>query len=409
MVYGAARRKDGSASLLFDPGTEWTVPLYSCASASKASIKSVSFIYNGTDGLKSLDIKDIKDKTYTTEEDQPLWAVENLKMRLDDVNPVWGITLPEHGNHPNISTARQEYLYLPGLAPTLYAAPTQSKQSLAGADFYSTIMAFTYTMDAADAGSIYGVPDYTGRTNLALYNKWQDYSRNATMAAKIIDLIWTDISANAVVGTRGQLPAEPLQGLAKREVPQTTITVPITVYARQVRFNMHYGIPAFLALALCGLFLIVALGFIILGKATPSTMRRFLNQTSTGRIFTTFFYTHDCPPGEPTANWSRLVGRKRIHLGGFHPRALDGTSGHALASAYNSVAGAPGTPSSTMYGKMDDNNINLHSMPSPQPYSPVNGGGEAQSYFNPTLGNQSSVQLLPSSPAMLNPQNTSFS
>ena len=64
MVYGAARRKDGSASVLFDPGTEWTVPLYSCASASKALIKTVQFRYNGTEGLRSLDILDIKPKSY---------------------------------------------------------------------------------------------------------------------------------------------------------------------------------------------------------------------------------------------------------------------------------------------------------------------------------------------------------
>jgi hypothetical protein len=408
MIYGAARRKDGSASLLFDPGTEWTIPMYSCASASKASIQSVSFRYNGTDGLSSLNILDIKPKTYANEEEKPLWAVENLKMRLDDVNPIWGITLPEHGNHPNISTARQGSLYLPGLAPTLYSSPTQSQQSLAGVDFYSTVMGFTYTMDAADAGNSYGVPDYTGRTNLALYNKWQELSRNATTAAKIIDLIWTDISANAVVGTKGQLPAEPLQGLAKRNEPQTTVKVPITVYARRVRFDIRYGIPAFLALALWALFLVVVLGFVVLGKSTPSTMRHFLDQTSPGRIFTTFLYTNDCPPGASTGNWSRLVGTKRVHVGGAVPRALDCTSGHALAAGCDTLAVVPGTENSTVYGKMDDSSISLHSLPSPQPYSPVNGGGEAQSYYNPGRGNPDSALLLPPNPATPNPQNIGY-
>ncbi|KAH8707143.1 hypothetical protein GQ44DRAFT_763740 [Phaeosphaeriaceae sp. PMI808] len=408
MIYGAARRKDDSASLLFDPGTEWTIPLYSCASASKASIQSVSFRYNGTDGLSSLNILDIKPKTYATEEEKPLWAVENLKMRLEDVNPIWGMTLPEHENHPNISTARQESLYLPGLSPTLYSAPTQSKQSLAGVDFYSIIMGFTYATNAADAGNSYGVPDYTGRTNLALYNKWQELSRNATTATKIIDLIWTDISANAVVGTKGQLPVEPLQGLAKRNEPQTTVKVPITVYARRVRFHVLYGIPAFLALTLWALYLVVALGFVVSGKSTFTTMRRFLDQTSPGRIFTAFLYTNDCPPGASRVNWLRLVGTKRVHLGGALPRALDCTSGHPLAAGCNTPDVAPGSGNSIVYGKMDDSNISLHSMQSPQPYSPVNGGGEAQSYFNPGLGNQSNALLLPPSPATPNPQNTGY-
>lgn len=408
MVFGAASRKDGSPSLLFDPGTDWTIPLYSCASASKASIKTVSFRYNGTDGLKSLDILDIKPKTYASENEKPLWAVENLKMRLDDVNPVWGFTVPEHENHPNISTTRHEYLYLPGLAPTLFAAPTQPKQSLAGVDFYSTIMGYTYTMDSSDAGNTYGVPDYTGRTNLALYKKWQNYSQDATTAAKIIDLIWTDISANAVVGTKSQLPSEVLQGLAKRDGPQTTVNVPITVYVRKVRFHMQYGIPAFLVLAIAGLLLVTGLGFMIIGRSSPSKMRRFLDQTSTGRLLTTFLYTNDCPPGASKENWTRLVGLKTVHLGGSFPQATSETSGPALAASCSTPTVPPGTASSGMYGKMDDANISLHSLPSPQPYSPVQGGGAAQSYFNPGFGNHSNSNLMSPGPTVINSQNAGY-
>ena len=53
MVFGAARRSDGTHSLIFAPGTNWTVPLYSCATATKAVIKEVSFSYNGTEGQES--------------------------------------------------------------------------------------------------------------------------------------------------------------------------------------------------------------------------------------------------------------------------------------------------------------------------------------------------------------------
>lgn len=403
MVYGAARRKDGSASFLFDPGTEWTVPLYSCASASKASIKSVSFRYNGTDGLNSLSIEDIKPKTYAKDEDKPLWAVENLKMRLDDVNPIWGFTTPDHENHPNISTSRSDHLYLPGHAPTLFAAPTSAKQSLAGVDFYSMIMSFTYTLDATDAGNTYGVPDYTGRTNLALYNKWQDLSRNATTAATIIDLIWTDISANAVLGTKGQLPSEALQGLAKRNEPTATVKVPITLYARKVRFRLPYGAPAFLVLALCGLLSIIALGGMICGKSTPATMRRFLDQTSPGRILTTFLYTNECPPGSMKNEWLRTVGKKNIHLGGTYPRAMDQSTGTPLAPSCCSVlAVAPPTANSEVYGKLGETNISLHSLPSPTPYSPVNGA--AQSYFNPLHEDMSRQNLLSPGSGAASPQ-----
>lgn len=381
ILYGAARRRDGSSSLLFDPGTEWTIPMYSCASASKASIKTVSFQYNGTAGLQSLKIADIQPKVYEKEEDQPLWAVERLEMRLQDLNPVWGITLPEHDGHPNISTARQPHLYLPGLADPFVELPTVGSQNLAGVDFYSNIMGLTYSQDEAGSGVGFALPDYTGRSNLAMYRKWQELSRTITGAATIINLIWTDFSANAVVGTKSQLPAEALQNLAKRDEPTATVQVPITVYTRRIHFKLLYGIPAFLVLCLVSLVALVALILLLMGRATPAAMRRYLDQTSAGRIFTTFLYSNDCPPGAPRANWVRLVGKKRVNVSGQYPNGSDAVSGVALTSGYTAPSiNSPGADN-IAYGKLDDGAISMHSLPSPQPYSPVQGGA-AQSYYN---------------------------
>jgi len=360
--------------------------MYSCASASKASIKSVSFRYNGTAGLKSLDILDIKSKSYASDDEKPLWGVENLKLRLRDTNPVWGITLPEYDKNPNISTARQEFLYLPGLASgfiggkVLSPGPTNAIQYFAGIDFYSNAMATTYNQDRVDSNSFYGLPDYTGRSNLAMYNQWQQLSRNSSTVARVINLIWTDISANSVVGTKSQLPSEPLQMVQKREEVPMTVVVPITVYVRQVRFHLRYGIPAFITLALAIPLALAGLLFMVFGRAAPTNMRRYLDYTSAGRLLAMFLYTNDCPPGATRANWVRLVGGKRIDLGGLYPRATDTTTGVALGSA-DSVIGGVGTAATQAYGKMDDGTITLHSLPSPSPYSPVGAGGEAQSYY----------------------------
>lgn len=403
-IYGAARRRDGSASLLFDPGTEWTVPMYSCASASKALIKTVSFRYNGTEGLKSLEILEMKPKVYASQEDMPLWAVENLSLKLRDANPVWGITLPEHANHPNISTARQEYLYLPGLSPQGAGVPTNVGEFLAGVDFYSTSMSVAYSMEDIDSNSFYGIPDYTGKSNLAMYKRWQEDSRNTTTAAQIINLIWTDISANAVVGTKSQVQSEALQNLEKRGEPQTTAQVPVTIYTRRVRFHLRYGIPAFFVLILSGLLALIGLCFILIGRATPTSMRRYLDQTSAGRLLTTFLYTNDCPPGTSRENWVRLVGQKRVNLGGLYPRAIDSTTGVPLSTGNAVGLGSSSTPGSLAYGKVDDAAISLNSLHSPQPYSPVGGGGAAQSYYNDgeVTGNSPYTYVPPGS-GMLNP------
>ena len=47
------------------------------------------------------------------------------------------------------------------------------------------------------------VVDYTAKSNLAVYATWQENSRNPAMVLKIINLVWTYIAANAVVGTWG--------------------------------------------------------------------------------------------------------------------------------------------------------------------------------------------------------------
>jgi hypothetical protein len=324
MLYGTPRRRDGSVSLEFEPGTEWTTPLYSCASALRASIKTVTFAYNQTSGLKALSILDIQPKAYTNEEEMPLWAVENLQLRLSGTKPLWGITLPEHANHPNISTARQPHLYLPGLTDTIVAQPFEDRQNLAGVDFYHGTMATIYDLPKSNLP----LPDYTGSTNLALFTKWQQLSANSSTAAKIMNLLWTDISANAVVGTRGQLPPEPLQNLAKRAVDgqSSTVTVPITVYARRIRFKLRYGVPAFIVLALTAFIASIAILFIVIGRATLTKLRRYLDQTSAGRIYAKFLYPDDHQPNCKHLEWIQTVGKKRIDVGGSHPRAVDVTT-----------------------------------------------------------------------------------
>ncbi|KAK4246331.1 hypothetical protein C7999DRAFT_33294 [Corynascus novoguineensis] len=56
-----------------------------------------------------------------------------------------------------------------------------------------------------------GLPDYSGQTNLALKRRWKDLSRSADTVAKIPNLIWTDLAANAVVGTKGLAGMAPNQ------------------------------------------------------------------------------------------------------------------------------------------------------------------------------------------------------
>jgi len=73
--------------------------MYTCASAVKATIKTVSFSYNGTqNSLKSLAAIDIKPKIYKDENSLPIWGVEDTgnAWNTEGINLIWGLVSPEY-------------------------------------------------------------------------------------------------------------------------------------------------------------------------------------------------------------------------------------------------------------------------------------------------------------------------
>ncbi|PGH00009.1 hypothetical protein AJ80_09246 [Polytolypa hystricis UAMH7299] len=79
LVFGVSQRiNNGTKQNGFSLSGKWSVPMYSCATATKASIKAVSFKYNGTDGLNSLQVDSIKEKVYASNDELPVWGVERL-------------------------------------------------------------------------------------------------------------------------------------------------------------------------------------------------------------------------------------------------------------------------------------------------------------------------------------------
>jgi hypothetical protein len=285
LLYGAPRRHDGSGSIIFDPGSTWTLPMYSCMSAVKASIKTVNFRFNGSDDLSGLAIESSEDKVYPNEESKPLWAVENTHMMLKDGNPLWGIVTPEAATTLNISTLRKESLWLPGLANDELGI-LSSHQNLPGVDFYAKALSATYSSEST--GDIGSSTDYTGQSNLAMYRIWQELSRESGSAAKILNLIWTDIALNMVVGTKGLDPQSANTAKRKRnESGSSNLRSPmVTSYTHRVRYKYAYGIPAFLVILLTTLTSASTLLFMLFGSTTVSSMRTFLQHTSAGRFLT---------------------------------------------------------------------------------------------------------------------------
>ncbi|ERF69815.1 hypothetical protein EPUS_08016 [Endocarpon pusillum Z07020] len=320
LVFGAARRKDGSESLIFEPESWWTQPLYSCASATKAVIKTVQFRYNSTSqyDLKALQILNITDKVYKKENNTPLWGVENPNMTLGSVTPLWGLISPEHENAVNLSTVRSDRLYLPG-HPSGGVSSLPGYQNVPGTDGPQSALSSAYSI-----GSSKDVTNYSGKTNIAI----------APTTAKIINLVWTDIAANSLVGTKSWISGSALPpNLAKRDGSlsnNAAVDVPVTVYEHQIRYRWVFAIPAAIVMFLAALIGLAALMFALMGKARPSHIRHYLFQLAPGRILTNFLYPGVCSGNAPTRIWIDQVGRNSVTLyqdlpGATEPQVLSST------------------------------------------------------------------------------------
>lgn len=109
--------------------------------------------------------------------------------------------------------------------------------------------------------------------------QWQKLSRrfNGTAA---LNLIWTDIAANHVLGTRSVVPSSTGDNAKKSQTSVPDIGV--IFYVNSLRFHMLYGIPVFLTLAMTLLVCGFALISILVQGSGPRRMIQFLNWTSVG-------------------------------------------------------------------------------------------------------------------------------
>ena len=95
LMLGAGTEVDGSGNPLHGTGnvpnlaplTHWTQPIFSCASAIKASVKTVSFRMEGDALVSNLQVQKVVPREYATDESLPIWAVENTGLIISDLNP----------------------------------------------------------------------------------------------------------------------------------------------------------------------------------------------------------------------------------------------------------------------------------------------------------------------------------
>jgi hypothetical protein len=322
LVYGVPQRLTTGDTLIFrDPGSKWSIPLYSCATGVRAILKTVSFRFNGTDNLAGLMVTEIAPKRYSDSSAKPLWGVENTDKPLGRVRPLWGLVTSENASKlGGLATLHNDHLWLPGFLDPDLVSEEPDNHNLPGVDFYRTALSRTF---AVNSGGRVGFFDYSGATSVALLRKWQQLSQVAPGAARVLDLIWTDVAANYVLGTRGLATTSAATGNADADPANN---IPVVTYASRVRFHLVYGIPAFLTLAMAVLVLVVAAVAIFLRGSRIRRMTAFLSWTSVGRIFTSQTPRDGSALSvslKPSERWITEEGRQQVAVIGDREDEID--------------------------------------------------------------------------------------
>lgn len=313
---GIPRRTNPGSSLLFEDGSTWSVPLYACASAIKATINTVTMHLNNTATLENLNVTSIVPKTYRDTGSMPLWGFEESGLSLDGISPLWGIVDEKYENRPNVSFWRKPSLYLVGasdtLGQTLGGIANRDFQYVPGTDFAPAAMNTLYTFGTSSSiitNSVLGLAiDYTGAQNMAMYLRWQNLSANAGGAAQILNLIWTDLVASAVVGTKGTL------GIGNTGTQGQVVKITVHPIARKIKYHIPFAIPAFvLAFALLGISISTIVSM-FLGNASTGTLRKRLHQSSPGRLLVRSLAPIETIWTMSSKEWSREFGYFEVDL-----------------------------------------------------------------------------------------------
>lgn len=150
--------------------------------------------------------------------------------------------------------------------------------AIAGAKLPISVLQNVYIPGWVLGDSTIGIsPDYSGENSFAMLEEWTRLSSNASTAGRIIDLMWTDMMANAIVGTKSTLPNANAESVLRSAVQ----------YRPTVAYDWRYAMLAICFAALYLVILLASVALYLLKRANISGLRFMLNQTAAGRSMTT--------------------------------------------------------------------------------------------------------------------------
>lgn len=286
--------------------------------------------------MDNLRVKNIEEKTYSSEKDMPLWGVEESYFQLSEWSPIWGLVDPAYEGFQNVSTVRQPWFYLLGTAEAIISSGLSqmyTMDNVAGA--IAPLSAMTSVTAGLTATTGVSLSDFTAQGSMSLWLRWRELSSAAESLPLIFKLLWTDLAASAMVGTKGVLG----EGNAQ---PELAVGISARRTVHSVRYHYAFGIPAFAtALALLVVILLLCLS-IATGHSSLKIMDQRLKQTSLGRSLTTLVSPQSSTYDMSSKDWAKANGHRYLDLGGTVTSPVDvapqqsgvqfGTSEHVYTS-----------------------------------------------------------------------------
>ena len=303
VFYGAPRRSDGSPSLIAQPGELWEQSIFTCASSTQVSVKEVVFRANGTSSLSSSAVIEVKDKPLADLSPKPLWGIENTQTQESlYAKPLWGLIDQKFANHQTLWSFQEDSLFLPAIDPDLDM--NNVDDSLAGTTIPSAMWtSLLYGWDDSSNSLVDLAGDYSGRTNFAMLNLWQNLSQDASTVHRIINLIYTDLLSSALIGTKSRLDPSPDPAASSG-----TNEFEVTLYVRRIQYQLAYAIPAMIILTLWLGILLFASGSMLFSRFSFRRLRGLVNHTSAGRILTAGNMSEFGWPEQRTSEWVEQRG-----------------------------------------------------------------------------------------------------
>ncbi|KAG0637149.1 hypothetical protein HOY80DRAFT_908249, partial [Tuber brumale] len=322
-IFGMAKRADRGEARIYDAGANWSMPIYTCATAIKASMKVVTLTMNGTHTLENLRVDKVVPKNYSSISVMPVWAVENSGMMINEVFPFWGIVDPKYKDVPNATTIQREHLWLLAVNRKPRNSTLSPLSSLA-----------LSTVPGQALEKISTLIDFSGQQNFALRTKWQKLSETQEPVALIQNLIWTDLVANSLVGTKSVSSA---YGAAEVDEHPTDGMLAVEMYGKRITYDLVFAIPALTILVMWVTSLFIASLMLLASRVSIAVVRELINHTSTGRSVTNVLYPKTCEQSAPTKVWVRDTGGNTIGFVGF--RWENGEDGESVNGEVGKVAG----------------------------------------------------------------------